>query len=68
MHFDNEQWQAVVEQNPRQNVKKMFQTLDDSTVKVSRHLQIIEKVKHSMPFVHNINDLFLHQIGTCDEK
>ena len=43
--LDKEQLKAVVEQNPRQSVREMSQTLGVSAATVSRHLQSIGKVK-----------------------
>ncbi|KAF2364734.1 Winged helix-turn-helix DNA-binding domain [Trinorchestia longiramus] len=43
--LENEQLHAVVEQNPRQSVREMAQTLGVSIATVSRHLKIIGQVK-----------------------
>ena len=43
--LDKEQLQVVVEQNPRQSMRQMSQTLGISTATVSCHLQSIEKIK-----------------------
>ncbi|KAF2350509.1 Transposase type 1 [Trinorchestia longiramus] len=43
--LENEQLHAVVEQNPRQSVREMSQTLGVSIAPVSRHLKIIGKQK-----------------------
>ncbi|KAF2364925.1 hypothetical protein FHG87_004315 [Trinorchestia longiramus] len=43
--LENEQLHAVVEQNPRQSVREMSQTLGVSIATVSRHLKIFGKVK-----------------------
>ncbi|KAF2353642.1 Transposase type 1 [Trinorchestia longiramus] len=43
--LENKQLHTVVEQNPRQSVREMSQTLGVSIAKVSRHLKIIGKVK-----------------------
>ncbi|KAF2351861.1 Ribonuclease H domain [Trinorchestia longiramus] len=42
--LENEQLHAVVEQNPRQSVREMSQTLGVSIATVSHHLKIIGKV------------------------
>ncbi|KAF2353489.1 Transposase type 1 [Trinorchestia longiramus] len=55
--LENEQLHAVVEQNPRQSVREMSQTLGVSTATVSRHLKIIEKVKKLDKWVpHELNE------------
>ncbi|KAF2348287.1 Transposase type 1 [Trinorchestia longiramus] len=55
--LENEQLHAVVEQNPRQNVKEMSQTLRVSIATVSRHLKIIGKVKKLDKWVpHELNE------------
>ncbi|KAF2364599.1 hypothetical protein FHG87_004649 [Trinorchestia longiramus] len=55
--LENEQLHAVVEQNPRQSVRKMSQTLGVSIVTVSRHLKIIGKVKKLDKWVpHELNE------------
>ena len=43
--FDNEQFQVVIEQNPRQSLREMSQTIGVSNATVFRHLQNIGKVK-----------------------
>ena len=56
-NLDNKQFQAVVEQNPRKSVKKMFQTLSVSSAIVSCHLQSIEKAKKLHKRVsHELNE------------
>ncbi|KAF2347598.1 hypothetical protein FHG87_021648 [Trinorchestia longiramus] len=53
----NEQLHAVVEQNPRQSVREMSQTLGVSIATVSRHLKIIGKVKKLDKWVpHELNE------------
>ncbi|KAF2347908.1 Transposase type 1 [Trinorchestia longiramus] len=55
--LENEQLHAVVEQNPRQSVGKMSQTLGVSIATVSRHLNIIGKVKKLDKWVpHELNE------------
>lgn len=55
--LDNEQLKAVVEQNPRQSVREMSQTLGVSASTVSRHLQSIGKVKKLDKWVpHELNE------------
>ncbi|KAF2358304.1 Transposase type 1 [Trinorchestia longiramus] len=55
--LDNEQLHAVVEQNPRQSVREMSQTLGVSIATVSRHLKIIGKVKKLDKWVpHELNE------------
>ncbi|KAF2349614.1 Transposase type 1 [Trinorchestia longiramus] len=55
--LENEQLHAVVEQNPRQSVREMSQTLGVSTATVSRHLKIIGKVKKLDKWVpHELNE------------
>ncbi|KAF2361822.1 Transposase type 1 [Trinorchestia longiramus] len=54
---ENEQLHAVVEQNPRQSVREMSQTLGVSIATVSRHLKIIGKVKKLDKWVpHELNE------------
>ncbi|KAF2354724.1 Winged helix-turn-helix DNA-binding domain [Trinorchestia longiramus] len=54
--LENEQLHAVVEQNPRQSVREMSQTLGVSIATVSRHLKIIGKVKKLDKWVpHELN-------------
>ena len=49
--------QAVIEQNPRQSVREIPQTLDVSIATVSRHLQSIGKVKKLNKLVsHEFNE------------
>ncbi|KAF2351657.1 hypothetical protein FHG87_017589 [Trinorchestia longiramus] len=55
--LENEQLHVVVEQNPRQSVREMFQTLDVSIATVSHHLKIIGKVKKLDKWVpHELNE------------
>ncbi|KAF2358169.1 hypothetical protein FHG87_011078 [Trinorchestia longiramus] len=55
--LENEQLHAVVEQNPRQSVREMSQTLGVSITTVSRHLKIIGKVKKLDKWVpHELNE------------
>ncbi|KAF2349194.1 Transposase type 1 [Trinorchestia longiramus] len=55
--LENEQLHAVVEQNPRQSVREMSQTLCVSIATVSRHLKIIRKVKKLDKWVpHELNE------------
>ncbi|KAF2350262.1 S-adenosyl-L-methionine-dependent methyltransferase, partial [Trinorchestia longiramus] len=55
--LENEQLHAVVEQNPRQSVREMSQTLGVSIATVSRHLKIIGKVKKLDKWVpHELNE------------
>ncbi|KAF2346061.1 Transposase type 1 [Trinorchestia longiramus] len=55
--LENEQLHAVVEQNPRQSVREMFQTLGVSIATLSRHLKIIGKVKKLDKWVpHELNE------------
>ncbi|KAF2367782.1 hypothetical protein FHG87_001451 [Trinorchestia longiramus] len=55
--LENEQLHAVVEQNPRQSVREMSQTLGVSIAIVSRHLKIIGKVKKLDKWVlHELNE------------
>ncbi|KAF2361929.1 Peptide chain release factor class I/class II [Trinorchestia longiramus] len=54
---ENEQLHAVVEQNPRQSVREMSQTLGVSIATVLRHLKIIGKVKKLDKWVpHELNE------------
>ncbi|KAF2345379.1 Transposase type 1 [Trinorchestia longiramus] len=56
-NLENEQFHAVVEQNPRQSVREMSQTLGVSIATVSRHLKIIGKVKKLDKWVpHELNE------------
>ncbi|KAF2354178.1 hypothetical protein FHG87_015064 [Trinorchestia longiramus] len=55
--LDNEQLHAVVEQNPRQSVREMSQTLGVSIATVLRHLKIVGKVKKLDKWVpHELNE------------
>ncbi|KAF2351104.1 hypothetical protein FHG87_018137 [Trinorchestia longiramus] len=55
--LENEQLHAVVEQNPRQSVREMSQTLGVSIATVSHHLKIIGKVKKLDKWVpHELNE------------
>ncbi|KAF2361454.1 hypothetical protein FHG87_007783 [Trinorchestia longiramus] len=55
--LENEQLHAVVEQNPRQSVREMSQTLGVSIATASRHLKIIGKVKKLDKWVpHELNE------------
>ncbi|KAF2367367.1 Transposase type 1 [Trinorchestia longiramus] len=55
--LENEQLHAVVEQNPRQSVREMSQTLGVSIATVLRHLKIIGKVKKLDKWVpHELNE------------
>ncbi|KAF2368605.1 Transposase type 1 [Trinorchestia longiramus] len=55
--LENEQLHAVVEQNPRQSVREMSQTLGVSIATVSRHLKIIGNVKKLDKWVpHELNE------------
>ncbi|KAF2344777.1 hypothetical protein FHG87_024467 [Trinorchestia longiramus] len=55
--LENEQLHAVVEQNPRQSVKEISQTLGVNIATVSRHLKIIGKVKKLDKWVpHELNE------------
>ncbi|KAF2366735.1 hypothetical protein FHG87_002501 [Trinorchestia longiramus] len=55
--LENEQLHAVVDQNPRQSVREMSQTLGVSIATVLRHLKIIGKVKKLDKWVpHELNE------------
>ncbi|KAF2349002.1 Transposase type 1 [Trinorchestia longiramus] len=55
--LENEQLHAVVEQNPRQSVREMSQTLGVRIATVLRHLKIIGKVKKLDKWVpHELNE------------
>ncbi|KAF2347610.1 hypothetical protein FHG87_021634 [Trinorchestia longiramus] len=55
--LENEQLHAVVEQNPRQSVREMSQTLGVGIATVSHHLKIIGKVKKLDKWVpHELNE------------
>ncbi|KAF2363251.1 hypothetical protein FHG87_005999 [Trinorchestia longiramus] len=55
--LENEQLHAVVQQNPRQSVREMSQTLGVSIATVLRHLKIVGKVKKLDKWVpHELNE------------
>ncbi|XP_014790435.1 histone-lysine N-methyltransferase SETMAR-like [Octopus bimaculoides] len=60
--LDNEQSKAIVEQNPRQSVREMSQTLGVRIATVSRTLHEISKVKNSVN-VYCVSPLQIKKFG-----